>query len=134
MEAKLKHLEFIQSVIGRLAQNSFLFKGWAITIASGLSAFGAANTKHALVMIALISTLMFWGLDAYYLWLERRFIELYAAVAAAREDEIDFLMTIDKTKPIRTWFKTCWRPHLWAFYGAIVAVELVGIFVVRKGM
>lgn len=134
MEAKLKHLEFIQSVIGRLAQNSFLFKGWAITIASGLSAFGAANTKHALVTIALISTLMFWGLDGYYLWLERRFIELYAVVAAAREDEVDFLMEIDKTRPMRTWVKTCWRPHLWAFYGAIVAVELIGIFVIRKGM
>ena len=42
-------------------------------------------------------------------------------------------MKIDKTKPVRTWFKTCWRLHLWAFYGAIVAVEVVGIFVIRKG-
>lgn len=134
MEAKLKHLEFIQAVISRMAQNSFLFKGWAITIAAGLSAFGAANTKHALVSIALVSTLMFWGLDSYYLWLERRFIELYAVVAGAGEDRIDFLMKIDKTKPVRTWLKTCCRPHLCALYGAIVAVELIGIFVIRKGM
>lgn len=133
MEAKLKHLEFIQAVIGRMAQNSFLFKGWAITIAAGLSAFGAADTKHALLAIALVSTVMFWGLDGYYLWLERRFIELYASVAVAPEDEIDFLMRIDRTKPLRTWFKTCWRPHLWVFYGAIVAVEVVGIFVIGKG-
>jgi transposase len=34
LEAKLKHLEFIQTVITRLATNSFLFKGWAITIAA----------------------------------------------------------------------------------------------------
>jgi hypothetical protein len=134
MEAKLKHLEFIQAVISRMAQSSFLFKGWAITIAAGLSAFAAVNTKNALVAIALVSTLMFWGLDGYYLWLERRFIELYAAVAGAREDEVDFSMKIDKTKPVRTWLKTCWRPHLWAFYGAIVAVELIGIFAIRKGV
>jgi hypothetical protein len=132
MEAKLKHLEFIQAVISRMAQNSFLFKGWAITIAAGLAAFGAVNTKYALVAIALVSTLMFWGLDAYYLWLERRFIQLYAAVAATDEGEIDFLMSIDKKRPFMTWFKTCWRPHLWVFYGGIVVVEAIGILVLEK--
>jgi hypothetical protein len=133
VEAKLKHLEFIQAVIGRMAQNSFLFKGWAITIAAGLSAFGAADSEHALLAIALVSTVMFWGLDGYYLWLERRFIELYASVAAAREDEIDLFMKIDKSKPVRAWLRTCWRPHLWVFYGGIVAVEVIGIFVIQKG-
>ena len=39
MEAKLKHLEFIQTVITRMATNSFLFEGWAITIAAGLAGF-----------------------------------------------------------------------------------------------
>lgn len=71
MEAKLKHLEFIQSAIARMATNSFLFKGWAITIAAALAAFAAANTQAALLTIALITTAMFWGLDGYYLWLER---------------------------------------------------------------
>jgi hypothetical protein len=61
MEAKLKHLEFIQSVISRMATNSFLFKGCAITIAAGISAFAAVETKPAVLSIALISTAMFWG-------------------------------------------------------------------------
>lgn len=29
---KRKHLEFIQDVINRLSSNTFLFKGWSITI------------------------------------------------------------------------------------------------------
>jgi hypothetical protein len=29
----LKHLEFVQAVITRLANNSFLMKGWALTVA-----------------------------------------------------------------------------------------------------
>ena len=45
MEAKLKHLEFIQAAIARMATNSFLFKGWAMTIAVGIAAFAAADTK-----------------------------------------------------------------------------------------
>jgi hypothetical protein len=131
MEAKLKHLEFIQSAIGRMSTNSFLFKGWAITIATGLSAVGAANTKIALLIIALITTLLFWGLDAYYLWLERGFVALHRQVAAKSEDKIDFAMAIDKRNAARNWLRTCWRPHLWAFYGAMIAIDVVGIFVIK---
>jgi hypothetical protein len=131
MASKLKHLDYIQAAISRMATNSFLFKGWAITIATGLSAFGAANTKVALLVIAVISTVLFWGLDGYYLWLERGFVELHKQVAKKAERDIDFSMAVDKTNAARRWFKTCWRPHLWIFYGAIIVIEVVGIFVIR---
>ncbi len=130
MEAKLKHLEFIQAAISRMATNSFLFKGWSITIAAGLSAFGAANTKAAPLIIALVSTIMFWALDGYYLWLERGFRKLHNEVAAKNENEIDFSMEIDRTDAVCRRFKTWWRPHLWFFYGTIIAVDVVGIFVI----
>src|SRR5262245_49895746 len=132
MEAKLKHLEFIQAAISRMATNSFLFKGWAITIAAGLSAFAAVDTKRALLVIALVSTLLFWGLDGYYLWLERGFVALHKHVAAMNEVDIDFSMSVDKTNAPSKWFKTCWRPHLWLFYGSIILVDLVAIAFVRS--
>jgi hypothetical protein len=132
MDAKLKHLEFLQGVISRMATNSFLFKGWAITIAAGISAFAAADTKAGALVIALASTLMFWALDGYYLWLERCFIALYTKVAAAKDDAIDFSMTIDKSHGARKWFKTCFRPHLVLFYGSILVIEVVGILVIRS--
>ena len=131
MEAKLKHLEFIQAAIARMATNSFLFKGWAITIASGLAAFAAVNTKAALLIIALIVTAMFWGLDGYYLWLEHGFVALHNKVAAKAEEDIDFSMRIDKANAFLTWLKTCRRNHLLAFYGSVIAVEVIGIFVVK---
>lgn len=131
MEAKLKHLEFIQAAISRMATNSFLFKGWAITIATGLSAFAAVNTKASLLTIAIISTAMFWGLDGYYLWLERGFVNLHAEVAAKNEAEIDFSMKIDKTHAMRKWFKTCGRHHLYLFYGSIIVIDVIGICAMR---
>lgn len=134
MEAKLKHLEFIQAVISRMSTSSFLFKGWAITLAAGLSAFATVNTKVAVLLIALLSTLLFWGLDGYYLWLERCFVTLYAAVAAQPEDQINFSMRPEKGtrgQACWAWFKSCFRPHLWVFYGAILVIDLViGIFIV----
>lgn len=132
MEAKLKHLEFIQAAISRMATNSFLFKGWAITIAAALSAFAAVETKTALLTIALVSTTMFWALDGYYLWLERGFICLHKKVAANSDVGTDFSMEIDKTHAVRRWFKTCWRPHLWFFYGTIIVVDVIGIFLIRS--
>jgi hypothetical protein len=131
MEAKLKHLEFIQAVIARMATNSFLFKGWSITIAAGLAAFAAANTERALLTIALISTLVFWALDGYYLWLERCFIRLHGRVSILSEEEIDFDMRPDKAGGFGAWLSTLRRPHLIMFYGAIIAIEVVGIFVIK---
>lgn len=132
MEAKLKHLEFIQAAIARMATNSSLFKGWAVTIAAALAAFSAVNTVEGLLAIALVSTAMFWGLDGYYLWLERGFVALHNKVAGKDESEIDFSMQIDKSKPVRNWLKSCRRLHLIAFYGIIIIVELIGIFVIKE--
>jgi hypothetical protein len=131
MDAKLKHLEFAQAVISRMATNSFLFKGWAITIAAALGGFAAVDSKHGLLVIALASTLMFWGLDAYYLWLERCFIALYTKVAATDEANIDFAMTPDKQGGFGKWLATLFRTHLIVFYGTIVAVDIVGILVIK---
>jgi hypothetical protein len=131
VDAKLKHLEFIQAAISRMATNSFLFKGWAITIAAGLSAFGAADSKPVLLVIALAPTVLFWGLDGYYLWLERGFVQLHKEVATTPDDEIDFRMMIDKTDAACRWFKTCWRYHLFLFYGALIVIDIIGIVLVK---
>ena len=131
MDAKLKHLEFIQVVISRMATNSFLFKGWAITIAAALSAFAAVDTKTALVVIAIISTVMFWGLDGYYLWLERCFRGLHKKVAAMPETDIDFSMDFDHDGAFCKWVGTCWRPHVLFFYGTIIAIDVIGIILIR---
>jgi hypothetical protein len=133
MDAKLKHLEFIQAVITRMATNSFLFKGWAITIAAGLAAFAAVESRTTLLVLALASTVMFWGLDGYYLWLEHCFIELHNKVATKKPAEIDFAMTPDKTDAAKGWMTTCiCRPHLWLFYGTIIFVDVIGIILIRS--
>lgn len=133
LDAKLKHLEFIQAVISRMATNSFLFKGWAITIAAALAAFAAVEARTALLVLALATTAMFWGLDGYYLWLERCFVKLYSKVATKSPSQIDFTMTPDKNHAFIRWIWTCLsRPHLWLFYGVILVVDVAGIFLMMR--
>lgn len=87
MEAKLKHLEFIQSNIARMNQCSFQMKGWMVTIVSALLAVYAAGMTEgqkgnaAYLFVAIIPTVIFWLLDSYYLQQERKFRGVYNDVA-----------------------------------------------------
>lgn len=93
MEAKMKHLEMIQNVITRMASNSFLLKGWTVTLVVGLLAFG--NIKEMdidFMFLALIPILFFWVLDAFYLNEERKYIKLYEHVTQLDNEKIDFLL------------------------------------------
>ena len=116
-----------------MSNASFLYKVWSITLAGALFAFAVVNDRAALIAIAVGTTLLFWGLDGYYLWLERRFIDLYSKVASLPVHEIDFAMTIDRAKSRRRWLRTCLRLHLVCFYGIMVAVEIIGISVLESG-
>jgi hypothetical protein len=76
----MKHLEFIQGVISRQATNSFLLKGWALTVAGAVYAFATKGTDWRVAAIGLMPVVIFWGLDGYYLRQERLFRCLYDAV------------------------------------------------------
>ena len=43
-ENKIRHLEMIQGVINRMASNSFMLKGWAVTLVAGIFALAAKDT------------------------------------------------------------------------------------------
>lgn len=92
-ESKIEHLKFIQAVIARMGTNSFLLKGWTVTLVAALFAFGAKEADRAFVMIAWVPVLAFAGLDAYFLQRERLYRQLHDRVAARTETEpTDFSM------------------------------------------
>jgi hypothetical protein len=73
MEDKRMHLEFIQGVIHRMARNSFLLKGWAVTLVSALLALSAGGAFRRDVIVAYLPLIGFWMLDGYFLHQERLF-------------------------------------------------------------
>jgi MTH538 TIR-like domain (DUF1863) len=112
---------------GFVVTSSFLFKGWAITIAAALSAFAEVNTKRALLAIALVMTVLFWALDGYCLWLEYGLVRLYKLVSVKDEPDIDFSIQIDRSNAVRT--ETASRP--WVDYEMEKSIEkgngLIGV-------
>lgn len=128
---KRKHLEMIQNIINRMASNSFVFKGWSITIIAGISTFAAKDSNLALILIPFVSTILFWGVDAYYLMMERSFRDYYKTVAKKPTNKIDFLMK-PKNIGFKRWFITLWRPILISFYGVVLVMLAILYFILRS--
>jgi len=126
MEAKLKHLELIQSVINRMAGNSFLLKGWSVTLVSALFALSAKDSNQVFIYLAYFPCVIFWSLDGYFLWQERMYRKLYQKVSMTNLEEIDFNMDASEYKnEVDSWFSICFSVTLRMFHGAIFGVVVL---------
>ena len=73
-------LDMIQNCISRMASNSFALKGWYIAVLTAMFAFIATTDKSVICLplgILIVATIIFWYLDSYYLYLERKYREKY---------------------------------------------------------
>lgn len=75
-----KHMDYVQAVITRLANNSFLMKGWALTVAIAVLGYATANLDWRVALLGLLPPVCFWYLDSYFLHRERLFRLLFADV------------------------------------------------------
>jgi len=80
----------IQGIISRMANNSFLLKGWAVTLVAGIFTLASKDADKLYFIIAYIPIVVFWGLDSYYLLQERLYRALYEKVSAYDESDVDF--------------------------------------------
>ena len=62
MDNKIKLLEMIQSVITRMANNSFLLKGWAVTLVSAMFALSVKESDKRFFLIALMALVTMSGM------------------------------------------------------------------------
>ncbi|MCP4965336.1 MAG: hypothetical protein GY926_08875 [bacterium] len=123
--ARLEHLKMIQAVISRMAQNSFLIKGWTVTLIAALFALAAADSNPAFVIIALVPAIGFWGLDTFYLRQERLFRGLYDQVRQGVGAADFSMVTNPASTPESSYGSVGFSATLLAFYGfALVTVGL----------
>ena len=97
-EHVIKHLELIQLVINRLASNSFMFKGWSMTL---IVAITVLMVRYKLdnpfvILSILIPIIGFWVLGGYFVRQERLFRRLYEETS--KLTDTDFSMNTDRFK------------------------------------
>ena len=132
----LKEIDIIQDIIRRMAFNSFMIKGWAITLVVVTLLLKGTGYQ---VWIAFIPLLVFWFLDAYFLWQERMYRKLYEWVIKNRlkTDEYLFDMNAYRFKDeVQSRFRIMFSITLGWFYGSIailIVIYSIIIFLVQKG-
>lgn len=126
MDSKIKHLEFIQSTINRMASNSFIMKGWAITLVAALFALSSKDADKNYIVIAFLPVIIFWILDGYFLSRERAFRLLYDKVRKLDEKEVDFSLDISQFKERKNnWFWSIFSHTVLFFYASLVSIMLI---------
>ncbi|HOW15416.1 hypothetical protein [Methanosarcina sp.] len=132
----VKHLEFIQNIITRMANNSFLLKGWTVTLVVALFALAAQNSNSKFVILAFFPVLTFWILDAFYLWQERLFRALYNDIRNKTKDSILYEgpFTLDTTSykgKVQSWARTAISKTLVIFYGIMIIAICIAMLILR---
>lgn len=132
MEDKLKHLEFIQNTVSRMASNLFMLKGWSITLIAALFGFATQGSNQKFVIVAYFLVVIFWVLDGYFLSQERKYRALYDEVRLKNEDQIDFSMNTSKFDIGRnTWLASIVSKTISIFYLTLIITMAITTWLIN---
>jgi len=136
-DCKIKHLEMIEAVIGRMGSNSFKLKGWAVALISLVGTISTQANDKRCFLLAFVPLLSFWLLDAWYLRTERKYRVLFKRVIELSNDSIDFDMDVrniackDHAEVRCIRYRNCLfsKTEFW-FYGGIAVTMFLFYFLV----
>lgn len=135
LESKQKHLEFIQNSITRMNTNSFLIKGWTVTIVSAILAIYVIIKDGDFILFGIFPIVIFWFLDTCYLTQERKFRGLYNDVAEVSENPKQ-IKPYDIRPDLYTggkysYWNVFWSSTIWTLYLSIITF-FCGLYIYLK--
>jgi hypothetical protein len=129
-----EEVKIIQDIIRRMASNSFLVKGWAVTLVIGTLLLKQANFQ---AVIAFLPLLMFWYLDAFFLQQERMYRKLFEWVIANRMKSADFLFDMNASRfreDVPSRMRIMLSITLGLFYGGIGMLVILYMLMLSTGI
>lgn len=129
-EYMFKEIDIIQDVIKRMAFNSFMIKGWAITLVVITLLLKETECQ---VWLAFIPLSVFWFLDAYFLWQERLYRKLYDWVINNRLKTDEYLLDMNAYRfkdKVQSKYRIMFSITLGWFYGSIAILIIIYALIV----
>ncbi len=128
-----KEIDLIQGVVTRMANNSFLLKGWLITLIAVMLALSKDTILiHDITYLGIIMcfpVFVFWYLDAFFLHKEKCYRKLYEWVIQNRENTDEYLYSLNYKrfeKEVQSVIRIMFSETLCPFYGLTIII-LAGI-------
>ena len=122
----IAHVNAMQAVIRRMADNSRSCKLWCVTLVSAALVLAASVGNGIYPLLALVPIIALGFLDVYYLSLEQRFRCAYNEFVSKLHDG-----SLDRTEvfvikarggPVTYMWKSARSTSVWPFYPALVIV------------
>lgn len=128
------HITLLQSVIQRMATNSSACKTWNLTLVAAILVVIADKGKPEFAWIAVLPTVMFMGLDAYYLALEKAFRTSYELFIDKLHDGTlvanDLFVVKPQGKGSAHQLKAITSFSIWGFYLPLIILILLAKYLV----
>ncbi|MCD9580610.1 hypothetical protein [Tenacibaculum maritimum] len=132
-DKKFKHLDYIHNTINRMSNNSFLIKGWTISIVSVLFVFSDDKMNGRFLGIAIIAVVIFWYLNGFFLQQERKFRALYDKVRIQQENEVDFSMSTTDFKDGKySLLSSIFGKTIWPLYLTIIFMIIIAKYILES--
>lgn len=137
-EELFKEIDLIQGCINRMANNSFLIKGWALGVFAGVTAFTKGENLNNIVLLlctTVVPFICFWVLDAYFLQIERKYRAMYTERLTKRKNnDSDELFDLNPSKyKVSSILRIMFSQTLTIFYGipflTSIIVLIINIFI-----
>lgn len=127
------HINLLQGVINRLANNSASCKTWCLTLVGALVSFAGATHVPGIISFALVPVVIFGFLDTMYLAQERAYRDLYKTITGKiRNGSYVLADTYEARAPLpkRAFFSAL---RSWAVYPVYLGLILAYIFAYFTG-
>lgn len=127
LKIMFEELRIAQEIIKRMANNSFLIKGWSITLVIGILLLKGTEITAYLTYIPIV---FFWYLDAYFLWLERLYRKLYDWIRENRLKTTEHLFDMNYSRftgQEKTLLQVAFSKTLLSFHGSLLLLTTLYI-------
>ena len=115
-EDKRQYLAFIETTIGRMSSNSSSLKQWIIPVMALVLGAALNQKEKCLSYSGVLISLVFCGLDGYYLMLEKQFRELFKKAVSGEKDFYDMNYKYNsKLAQFCAWLKAVFSPALFIY-------------------
>jgi hypothetical protein len=128
-----KEVEIVQGIITRMGTNSFLVKGWAITLVVASLLISGFSYHH---FVAFLPWMIFWAYDAYFLRMEKLYRKLNDWLINNRYKSEEFLLDMNKSSLEKRFGKetpclqqVMFSKTLIVFYGLLLVMIVLSVTV-----
>jgi hypothetical protein len=133
-----KEIDLIQGVINRMASNSFMLKGWLISLIAVVLALSKDSlfSCNAIFVCSILCfpILIFWYLDAFFLHREKCYRALYEWVIKNRMSTNENLYSLNYRpyqKKVNSQLKIMFSKTLFPIYGLSFILLIIVILFIK---